>query len=50
MEVIANYLTRTDADWNEILRQATFTDQEAKDELPDKQGYRYRKWENGHSF
>ena len=37
VEVIANYLTRTDADWNEILRQATFTDQEAKDELPDKQ-------------
>ena len=32
VEVIANYLTRTDADWNEILRQATFTDQEAKDE------------------
>ena len=37
VEVIANFLTRTDADWNEILRQATFTDEEAKEELPDKQ-------------
>jgi hypothetical protein len=37
VEVIANFLTRTDAAWNEILRQATFTDEEAKEELPDKQ-------------